>query len=164
MRSPHDLEGARAAWVDRQSVSGYLLIRAHLRSLGIMPERAFTSDRFFGSHEAVVRAVVDGSADVGATFIHLDERPGRREPRILRAGWGDAKVRVIAHAGPIPSDVVAASTRLGAGEARLVQDAWGSHAVPRCQVQEGLNHFSIVDALAKPGHDVHHMALILLRA
>ncbi|MEN9627956.1 MAG: hypothetical protein RJA10_1183, partial [Pseudomonadota bacterium] len=37
-------------------------------------------------------------------------------------------------------------------------------AVPRCQVQEGLNHFSIVDALAKPGHDVHHMALILLRA
>ena len=49
-------------------------------------------------------------------------------------------------------------------QARLVQDAWGSHAVPRCQVQEGLNHFSIVDALARPGHDVHHMALILLRA
>lgn len=130
VRSPQDLEGVRAAWVDRQSVSGYLLIRAHLRSIGVMPERAFTSDRFFGSHEAVVRAVIDDNADVGATFIHLDERPGRREPRILRAGWGDAKVRVIAHAGPIPSDVVAASARLGAGEARLVQDALlqGRHA------------------------------------
>ena len=123
VRSPHELAGARAAWVDRQSVSGYLLIRAHLRSLGIVPERTFASDRFLGSHEAVVRAVIDGSADVGATFIHFDERPERRNPRILRAGWGDASVRVIANAGPIPSDVVAASARLGAAEARVVQEA-----------------------------------------
>ncbi len=123
VRSPHELAGARAAWVDRQSVSGYLLIRAHLRSLGIVPERTFASDRFLGSHEAVVRAVIDGSADVGATFIYFDERPERRSPRILRAGWGDASVRVIAHAGPIPSDVVAASARLGAAEARVVQEA-----------------------------------------
>lgn len=123
VRTPQDLVGARAAWVDRQSVSGYLLIRAHLRSLGVTPERVFTSDQFLGSHEAVVRAVLDNSADVGATFIHLDERPGRRGPGILRAGWGDARVRVIAHAGPIPSDVIAASARLGAGEARLVQEA-----------------------------------------
>jgi len=133
VRSPHDLVSTRAAWVDRQSVSGYLLVRAHLRSLGIVPERTFASDRFHGSHEAVVRAVVEDAADVGATFIHLDERPGRREQRILRAGWGDARVRVIAQAGPIPSDVVAASARLGAGEARLVQDALlqGRHAALR---------------------------------
>ncbi len=133
VRSPHDLVGARAAWVDRQSVSGYLLIRAHLRSLGLMPERAFASDRFLGSHEAVVHAVMEDTADVGATFIHLDERPGRREPRILRAGWGDARMRVIAHAGPIPSDVVSASTRLAAADARLVQDALlhGRHAALR---------------------------------
>lgn len=123
VRSPADLNGARAAWVDRQSVSGYLLIRAHLRALGTAPERVFVSDRFLGSHEAVVRAVLDDNADVGATFIHLDERPGRSNPRILRAGWGDATVRVIAQAGPIPSDVVAASARLGPTEARLVQDA-----------------------------------------
>lgn len=128
--SPHELTGARAAWVDRQSVSGYLLIRAQLRSLAIVPERTFASDRFLGSHEAVVRAVLEDSADVGATFIHLDERPGSHKARILRAGWGEARVRVIAQAGPIPSDVVAASARLGAGEARLVQEALlqGRHA------------------------------------
>jgi phosphonate transport system substrate-binding protein len=130
VRTPADLQGTRAAWVDRQSVSGYLLIRAHLRSIGVLPEQTFASDRFLGSHEAVVRAVLEGSADVGATFIHFDERPERRSPRILRAGWGDASVRVIAHAGPIPSDVVAASARLGATEARLVQEALlgGRHA------------------------------------
>lgn len=47
---------------------------------------------------------------------------------------------------------------------QLMQDAWGSHFVPRSQVLPGLHHFSIVDALAKPGHDLHHMALNLLRA
>ena len=123
VRSPTDLVHARAAWVDRQSLSGYLLIRAHLRGLGVVPEHSFANERFLGSHEAVVRAVLDDTADVGATFIHLDERPGRRNPRILRAGWGEATVRVIAQAGPIPSDVMAASARLGAAEAQLVQDA-----------------------------------------
>ena len=47
---------------------------------------------------------------------------------------------------------------------RLVQEAWGSHTVPRCQGLEGLNHFSILDTLAQPGKDLHHMALNLLRA
>lgn len=47
---------------------------------------------------------------------------------------------------------------------RLLQEAWGSHTVPRCQVLEGLNHFSILDTLARPGQDLHHMALNLLRA
>jgi len=47
---------------------------------------------------------------------------------------------------------------------RLVQEAWGAHTVPRCQVLEGLNHFSILDTLAQPGKDLHHMALNLLRA
>ena len=47
---------------------------------------------------------------------------------------------------------------------QLMQDAWGSHFVPRSVALPGLNHFSIVDALAKPGHDLHHMAQNLLRA
>lgn len=114
-----DLVSARAAWVDRQSVSGYLLIRAHLRALGVDLERAFTADRFTGSHEEVGAAVMDGSADVGASFVHLDpvtERP-------LRAAWGDARVRLLALAGPIPADVIAVSTRLEPARAKLVQSA-----------------------------------------
>lgn len=47
---------------------------------------------------------------------------------------------------------------------QLMQDAWGSHYVPRSQALQGLHHFSVLDALAKPGHDLHHMALNLLRA
>ena len=46
----------------------------------------------------------------------------------------------------------------------LMQDAWGTHFVPRSQSLPGLNHFSVVDAFAKPGHELHQMALNLLRA
>ena len=51
-----------------------------------------------------------------------------------------------------------------ARQARLIQGAWGTHVVPHGQILPGLNHFSILDALTKPGHDLHHMALNLLRA
>ncbi|PJI96703.1 arylformamidase [Acidovorax sp. 69] len=47
---------------------------------------------------------------------------------------------------------------------QLMQDAWGSHFVPRSQALPGLHHFSVVDALARPGHDLHHMAQNLLRS
>lgn len=119
IRVPADLAGARAAWVDRQSASGYLLIRAHLRALGVDLDRAFASDRFTGSHEEVAAAVLDGSADVGASFVHLDPR----DERPVRAAWGDAEVRVIAHAGPIPADVIAASARLDPALATRIRRA-----------------------------------------
>ncbi len=114
-----DLNALRAAWVDRQSVSGYLLIRAHLRSQGIDLDRAFIENRFCGSHEAVVRAVSEGTVDVGATFAYFDGPRGE----LLRAGWGDAKMRVITHVGPIPSDIVAISTRVRSASFRAIQEA-----------------------------------------
>jgi arylformamidase len=47
---------------------------------------------------------------------------------------------------------------------QLMQDAWGSLCVPRSVVLPGLHHFSILDALVQPRHDLHHMALNLLRS
>ena len=45
---------------------------------------------------------------------------------------------------------------------QLVRDAWGAEAVPLAIALPGLNHFSILEALAEPGHTVHGMALALL--
>lgn len=113
-----DLVGRTAAWVDRRSTSGYLLARAHLRASGVDLGRAFRSERFLGSHELVVRAVMEGTADVGATFVYVDPRPGDGLPVPVRAGWGKESARVLAVAGPIPADVMAASARI---EAPLVE-------------------------------------------
>lgn len=130
-RSPADLRGVRAAWVDRRSAAGYLVIRAHLRRSGVDLEKAFAADQFHGAHDAVARAVHEGDADVGATFVHIDPKTGA----FVRAGWGALPVQVLAHAGPIPSDVLAVGTHvpeelraaiqatLTGGDAPAVRDA-----------------------------------------
>lgn len=119
IKSPVDLYGVSAAWVDRQSAAGYLVVRASLRAQGTDLERAFSTETFLGSHDAVVQAVLSGSVDVGATFAHLDAA----HQRVTRGGWGTATPQVIAYAGPIPADVVAASIRMPAPQIRAVQRA-----------------------------------------
>jgi phosphonate transport system substrate-binding protein len=148
LRGVEDLAGVRAAWVDRQSASGYLLIRARLRELGVDLERAVSADRFTGSHEEVAQAVLDGSADVGASYVHLDPA----DDRPLRAAWGDARVRVLAHAGPIPADVIARSRRLDDRAQRRIEHALVTGQSPRLRdasrVLLGADGF----ALTRPGH------------
>ena len=45
---------------------------------------------------------------------------------------------------------------------QLIADAWGKQRVPVCEVLPGLNHFSIAQALARPGHHLHQLARHLL--
>lgn len=116
--SLQDLSSTSVAWVDPQSASGYLVIRAWMRSLGIDLRAAFGKEHFLGSHDAVVEAVLRGAVEVGATYAHL----GEDMKGVRSAGWGDAKVRVLALAGPIPSDVVAASVRLPVPVIRFIRD------------------------------------------
>ena len=118
-KSASELQGVRAAWVDRRSAAGYLVIRAHLRKSGIDLEKAFAADQFHGAHDAVARAVHEGDADVGASFAHFDPRTGA----VLRGGWGDLPVRVIERAGPIPSDVLAIGTHVPAELRAAIQSA-----------------------------------------
>jgi arylformamidase len=47
-------------------------------------------------------------------------------------------------------------------QAKLIQDAWGQPRVPSCEILPGLNHFTILEALATPGHHLHRVALQLL--
>lgn len=47
---------------------------------------------------------------------------------------------------------------------RLIQQAWGEQVVPVCETLKGLNHFSIVDALADPRSGLHRRVLSLLAA
>lgn len=45
---------------------------------------------------------------------------------------------------------------------QMIQEVWGEVVVPVCEVLPGLNHFSILDALAQPGHRLHQLASELL--
>ena len=111
LRSPRSLVGARAAWVDRHSASGFVLPRVKLARAGIEPATAFASERFHGSHDAVVQAVVSGEADFGATWAQATP------PRNVTGPWSRAaalegSVRVLSVFGSIPPDVIAARADL----------------------------------------------------
>jgi ABC-type phosphate/phosphonate transport system substrate-binding protein len=111
-----DLRGKRVAWVDRGSAAGYLVPRMHVASLGFDVATFFASEAFALSHLGVVDAVVNGTADVGATFCSLDQRTRR----ITTAGWTTADgatlrpVEVLATIGPIPNDAIVAAARMPA--------------------------------------------------
>lgn len=49
-------------------------------------------------------------------------------------------------------------------QSHLMQQTWGNSLVPCSDELPGLNHFSVVEAFAQPGHALHQMALQLLRA
>lgn len=65
------LAGKRVSWVDRESCAGYLFPKLELTERGRAPEALFADQQFAESHMRVVRAVRDGEADAGATFVQL---------------------------------------------------------------------------------------------
>jgi phosphonate transport system substrate-binding protein len=90
----------------------------HLIAEGLRPEKLFGEERFLGSHDAVIRAVFDGSAQVGATFGGPPDSDDPDE----RSGFHDVDpkqpVRVIFRSASVPSDAVVCDARL-AGDMRV---------------------------------------------
>jgi len=109
IHSVSDLRNVRVAWVDRESASGYAVLRSALARAGVRLTEAFSSEVFVRSHAAVARAVLDGKVDVGATCAHADGSDIRfaRSPYAGDAGLTSAQLRPVFEAGPIPSDLFA---------------------------------------------------------
>jgi ABC-type phosphate/phosphonate transport system substrate-binding protein len=119
-RAVSDLVGARAAWVDRYSASGFVVPRVALSHAGVDPRSAFSEQRFWRSHETIVRVVAGGRADFGATYANIDEAGEMTGP------WLDVKgatMRVLAVLGEIPGDVVAAHAGMDPSKKQRVLDA-----------------------------------------
>lgn len=118
-----ELRGSTVAWVDVTSAAGYLLPRLQLAARGIDPTRFFGKELFVHSHTEVVRAVLSGAADVGATY---GQRPTDGEP-IKRAGFidvaPDRHVRVLEWSRPIPNDVIVGHGLLPKPEQREFSNA-----------------------------------------
>lgn len=113
VRSLGALQDARVAWVDRDSCAGHLFPRLALRSAGIHPHEVFSEELFLGSHAAVVHAVGRGFADVGATYMRVDEQGAPLEQTFVE----DAeRYRVLLTSEPIPSDVIVAGPAATARE------------------------------------------------
>lgn len=123
-RTIEDFAGARAAWVDPASLSGYVIARRWCERQGCDPDRVFSQQVFKKTHSAVARAVLAGEADLGSTYANVDPKANR----IVDAGWSEigaaeADVHVIATIGPVPADAIMVSSKLSDTAANAVAKA-----------------------------------------
>lgn len=114
--SPRDLIGRRVVFVEPSSASGYLFARRWLEKERIDVDRDLAEVSFLGSHEAVIRAVLSGEADAGATFQGALRR-------VRRLGLDTASLRILAITGRIPLDALVAVPDLDEGFVERLQRA-----------------------------------------
>ena len=128
-----DLRGARVAWVDHASCSGYLFPRLALVAGGQALDGLFAEERMLGSHDAVARAVAHGEVDVGATYFNVvtDEWDDGQ----VAAGWSEVTfdpMRALLRTELIPSDLVVAAPSVDtAARAQLGTALASLHENPR---------------------------------
>lgn len=125
IKSLADLQKVIAVWVGPESASGYLVPLASLRARGVSLGRAFSEQQFGGTHEAVMRAVAEGRADVGACFAHFHPDDAHQ---LVASSWTEANVeekfRVLLAAGPIPTDVIVTHRSMDEGHQQALMAAF----------------------------------------
>ncbi len=92
-----DLRGRRVGYVDRYSVTGFLLPAARLREAQVEVEAVW-----LGSHDAVLEAVANGAVAAGASYS--GHAAGRAELRALASTGAIANEPVFVQAA-VPADV-----------------------------------------------------------
>jgi ABC-type phosphate/phosphonate transport system substrate-binding protein len=97
------LAGTTAAFVDRSSLGGHLLVMGWLRERGFDPSRLFGQQVFLGSYKAVLEALLAGEADVVSTFAPPEGHDLRLAVRDVVPGR-EAEVRVLACTGAVLHD------------------------------------------------------------
>jgi len=101
-----DLKGKKFGWTDPSSTAGHLVTKAALIRAGIKPETDFATNQFLGAHDRLVRAVLDGTVDAGATFAN-DLTSGVGAWTVYLPAEQAAEIQPIFFSEPIPGDAVA---------------------------------------------------------
>jgi phosphonate transport system substrate-binding protein len=102
------LKGTTVAWVDRESVAGFLLPVAYLKSQGVEPARIFAAQRFTGSYRGALEEVLVGTADVAGIFCPPASTGfsyASGVEKVLGEGMGD-RFELIAYTEESPNDGV----------------------------------------------------------
>ena len=115
-RSLQDLRGARMAWRDRASASGYLFPRLELARRGGLP---LAAEKFYGSLVEAAQAVLSGEADACTCYVtdaaaHDADRAAAEIEKAL--GAMARELRAVHVTDPIPPDGFVVGARVGEQE------------------------------------------------
>ncbi|WP_243108674.1 phosphate/phosphite/phosphonate ABC transporter substrate-binding protein [Clostridium rectalis] len=100
-----DLKNRHFGYVDVESASGYLYARNLLKSNGINPDKDFGKVSFMGSHDNVIKSVLNGEIDAGATYSESISSAKKK-------GVNIDDLVIISKTEDIPKDAIAANPRL----------------------------------------------------
>ncbi|OGW41756.1 MAG: hypothetical protein A2010_16625 [Nitrospirae bacterium GWD2_57_9] len=99
IRTAADMKGKKMVFVEKATTAGYIFPLAYLRENGITDIGRFFSEFYFaGSHDAAIKAVLNGDADVGAAKHSMYDRVSRDDARIQR------DLTIIAKSPAVPSN------------------------------------------------------------
>ncbi len=164
-----------------QMVQAALWVHAHVARFGGDPRRITVAGHSAGGHLAALLLACQWQSlgpDLPAALVRNalsisglnDLEPIRHTPFLqpsLQLTAADA-LRASPACMPAPRGVL--NSVAGGDESaeflrqnELIRAAWGAATVPVCEALPGLNHFSVLDALADPAHRLHRLALSLLR-
>jgi phosphonate transport system substrate-binding protein len=110
-----DLGGRTFAFVDPSSGSGYLYPRVMLQERGYDPDSFFGDVRFLGSHDRVIRAVLEGEVEAGATYTDAWDAAAKTADL--------SRLVVLARTEEIPKDAVAVRAEAEESLVRAVSEA-----------------------------------------
>lgn len=152
IHEPAQLKGKTIAWVARTSAAGYIVPRLALAQKRMNPRTLFGRELFLSSHGAVARAVFEGRADAGATYVVFAE--GNPARSVIRAGFRDfvpdLSARIIVTGGPIPADMIvvtpsvepARRERIAEALTRFAQDPEATPALAKVIGADRFRRFS----------------------
>lgn len=157
------LVGLRAAWVDRESTGGYLLVAAYLRGRGIDLDRTFSSQLFKGSYQAALSAVLEGKADVASVYAPPAEAGGALELDALVPG-AQGQLKALAYTDEAPNDGVALAPFTPPTLVRALEQAFiGADQLPMGPDVLELFHAERFELAPKNGYRALYLSLRALR-
>ena len=100
VNSLQDLKGKHFGYVDEKSASGYIYARHIFKMNGLDPDKVFGKVSFMGSHDNVIKSVLSGDLDGGATYNEAIDMAAVK-------GLPVGDLHIISKTEDIPKDAIA---------------------------------------------------------
>jgi phosphonate transport system substrate-binding protein len=99
IRDVADMRGKTVAFVERATTAGYVFSLAYFREHGVTEIESYFKEIYFtGSHDAAIRAVLNGEADIGTAKNTIFDLVARADPRVTK------DLIVLAQSPKVPSN------------------------------------------------------------
>jgi len=99
IRNVADMRGKTVAFVERATTAGYVFPIAYFRENGVTDIETYFKEFYFtGSHDAAMRAVLNGEADIGTAKDTIFDLVAQADPRVTK------DLIVLAESPKVPSN------------------------------------------------------------